>query len=108
MDRFANDIVPTKTKRDVGDSTAYFRVWQIGFDPTRGVDVVDCVVVMLLHAGGNSEDIGVEDDVFRWKADIFRQDSVRAFANARLILKGGGLALLVERHHNHGCAVLQD
>jgi hypothetical protein len=34
---------------------------------TCGVDVVQRVIVMPLHACGNGEEIGIEDDVFREK-----------------------------------------
>jgi hypothetical protein len=36
---------------------------QVLADPARRVDEVDCVVVVLLDARRDSEDVGVEDDV---------------------------------------------
>ncbi len=78
---------------------------QVGFDPARGVDEVVRVVVVLLHAGGDGEDVGVEDDVLGRKADLVDKDAVGALADADLVFVGGGLALLVEGHHDDGGAV---
>jgi hypothetical protein len=41
---------------------------QVLLDPARGLDEVDRVVVVLLDAGGDGEDVGVEDDVLGGKA----------------------------------------
>ncbi len=97
MHRLANVVVAAKTERNVGDPAAHFRVRQVGLDPARGVDVVDRVVVVLLHAGGNGEDIGIEDDVFRRKADFVDQNSVGALADADLVFVTRGLALVRRR-----------
>ncbi len=80
---------------------------KIGFDPTRGVDKVDGIVVVLLHAGGHGEDVGIEDDVFRRKADLVNEDSISPFADANLLFVGRGLTLFVEGHHDHRRAILE-
>src|SRR6266496_5116256 len=85
MNRFANDVIATKTERDVGDATAHFRERQVGLDPTSRVYIVDLVVVVLFHAGGNGEDVGIEDNVFRWKPDLIDQNAVGALADADLV-----------------------
>ena len=103
----ADFVVAAKAERDVGDAAADLGVRQVGLDPARGVDEVDGVVVVLLHAGGDGEDVGVEDDVFGREADLVDEDAVGALADADLVFVGGGLALLVEGHHDHGRAVLQ-
>ena len=41
---------------------------QAGANPARGFDEGEAVAVVLLHAGGNGEDIRVEDDVLRREA----------------------------------------
>jgi hypothetical protein len=78
---------------------------QVGLDPARGLDEVDRVVVVLLDAGGDGEDVGVEDDVLGREADLVDQDAVGARADLDLALVGVGLALLVEGHHHGGGAV---
>src|ERR1041385_4186086 len=108
MNRFANNVVAAKTERDVGDSAAYFRKRQISFDPTGGIDVVNRVVVVLLHAGGNREDIGIEDDVFRRKSDFIYQGSVSPFADADLVFISRGLTLFVKCHYNDCRTIFQN
>ena len=107
MHRFADLIVAAEAERDVRDATAYLRVRQVRFDPARRVDEVDRVVVVLLHAGGDGEDVGVEDDVLARKADLVDENPVSALADANLVFVGRSLALFVEGHHHRRRAVLQ-
>ncbi len=104
----ADLVVAAEAEGDVGDAAADLGVGQVGFDPAGGVDEVDGVVVVLLHAGGDGEDVGVEDDVFGREADLVDEDAVGALADADLLVVGGGLALLVEGHDDDGGAVLED
>jgi hypothetical protein len=50
-------------------------IWHAGsaLDLARRLDEVDAVVVMLLDAGRDREDVGIEDDVFGRKADAGEQ-----------------------------------
>ncbi len=105
---FANFIVSPEAERDIRHTAAYFGMRQVLLDPARGVDEVNRVVVVLLHAGGDSEDIGIENDVFRRKPDLVNQYSVGALADADLVLVSRGLALFVEGHHYHGRAIFQN
>ena len=61
---------------------------------------------MLLQAGGDREDVRVEDDVLGRKAGLLRQQVVGAPADLDAPLERVGLALLVEGHHHHRRAVL--
>ena len=106
--RLAHLVVAAEAERDVRDAAADLRVRQVGLDPARGVDEVDRVVVVLLHAGGDGEDVRIEDDVLGREADLVDEDAVGALADADLVLVGRGLALLVEGHHHHRRAVLED
>ena len=106
--RLADLVVAAEAERDVRDAAADLRVREIRLDPARGVDEVDRVVVVLLHAGGDGEDVRIEDDVFGREADLVDEDAVGALADADLVLVGRGLALLVERHHDDRGAVLED
>ena len=63
---------------------------------------------MLLHAGGNGEDIGIEDNVFWRKSDFINQHSVSAFTNADLVFVSCSLALFVEGHHDGGGTIFQN
>ena len=50
-------------------------------DHPRRLDEVDRVVVVLLDAGGDGEDVRIEDDVFRRKADLFGEKQIRPLAD---------------------------
>ena len=100
-------LLPRKLKEILETPPRDLGVGQVLLDPARGVDEVDRVVVVLLHAGGDGEDVGVEDDVFGREADLVDEDAVGALADADLVFVGGGLALLVEGHHDRGSAVFE-
>ena len=70
MHGLAYTIVAAEGERQVGNATRDMHAGQVLADPARCLDEVDAVIVVLLHAGGDGEDIGIEDDVFRRKADL--------------------------------------
>ena len=74
-------------------------------DLPRRLDEGDAVVVVLLDAGGDGEDVGIEDDVLGREAGLFGQQLVGAGADRDLALQRVGLALLVEGHDDDGGAV---
>ena len=63
---------------------------------------------MLLDAGGDREDVRIEDDVFGRESRLPREQGVRALADRDLALDGVGLALFVEGHDDHRRAVAHD
>ena len=107
MNCLTDYIVPSKTERHIGNASAHLGMRQVGLDPTRGVDVVHCIVVVLFHPGGNGEDVRIEDNVFGWETDLVNKHPISAFADADLLLVGRGLALLVEGHHHYSGSILQ-
>src|ERR1019366_2547736 len=94
----SNLVVASKTERDIRDAATDLGMRQIGLDPSRGVDEVNRVVVVLLHAGGNREDVRVEDDVFGLKTDLVDEYVVSALADSDLVLVRCRLAPFVESH----------
>ena len=74
----------------------------------RRLDEIDGVIVVLLDAGGDSEDIRVEDDVLGRKVDARRENVISALADFELAVVGVGLAFFVEGHHHHGGAIAAD
>ena len=78
---------------------------RFGADAPRRLDEGDAVAVVLLDAGRDREDVGVEDDVLGRKAGLLGQQLVGARADRDLALERVGLALLVERHHDHRRAI---
>ena len=66
-------------------------------DLAGGLDEVDAVIVVLLDAGGDGEDVGVENDVLGREAGLLGQQLVGAGADFDLARLGVGLALLRRR-----------
>ena len=63
---------------------------------------------MLFDAGGNGEDVRIENDVVGIESDLVDKDAISAFADADLFLVGCGLAVFIEGHHHHCRAVTHD
>ena len=101
-------LVAAEGKRQVGHAArARARSGIFCLDLPRRLDEGDAVAVVLLDARRHREDVGIEDDVLRRKADLLGQQLVGPLADGDLALDGVGLALLVEGHHHHGGAVAQ-
>jgi hypothetical protein len=104
VDRLAHRVVAAEAERDVGDAAGNVRVRQVLLDPARRFDEIDGVVVVFRNAGGDGEDVRVEDDVFGRETDAGEQ-IVGLAADFGLAREGVGLALLVEGHDDHRGAV---
>lgn len=70
---------------------------QFAFDVFAGADKVLRIVVVLFNAGGDREDVRVEDDIFWREANLFGEDFVRPTANLDFPCAGIGLSLFVKR-----------
>ena len=64
-------------------------------------DEVDREVGVLLDARRDRQDVGVEDDVGRVKANLVDQQPIGPVADLNLALDRLRLSLFVERHHDH-------
>ena len=106
--RFADGVVAAEGKRDVCDAAADAGAREVRLDPARGLDEVDRVVVVLLEAGGDGEDVRIENDVLRRESRLVRSRFVGAGANFDAALRVVGLAFFVERHDDGGGAVAAD
>ena len=102
VDGLAHRVVATEAERHVGHAARHFRTRQVLLDPAGRVDEIDRVIVVLFNAGGNGEDIRVENDVFGREIHRIDQQPVGPFANLDLAFVGIGLAFFVKRHH-HRC-----
>ena len=71
-------------------------------DPARRLEEGERVAVVLFDTRRDREDVRVEDDVLGGEADLLREDPVRAGGDRELPFHGRRLAVLVERHHDHG------
>ena len=63
---------------------------------------------MLFDAGGNREDVRIENDVLRRKSHFIDKHAIGAFADLDFALEAVGLSLFVEGHDNRGCTVGAD
>ena len=56
---------------------------------------------MFLHPGGESENVGIENDISRLKPNFIHQNSISPLTNAHLVFEGGGLTIFIKGHdHN--------
>ena len=101
----AHRLVAAEGEGEVADAARDLDVGAALLDLARRLDEVDAVVVVLLDAGGDGEDVGIEDDVLGREPDLVHQDVVGLGADLDLALLGVGLALLVERHDHDGGTV---
>ena len=81
--RLAHRVVAAERERDVRHAARSLRVRQVALDPRDRLDVVAPVVVVLLDAGRDREDVRVEDDVLGREADLLREDAVAALGRSR-------------------------
>src|SRR5215212_2101539 len=98
-------VVAPERERDVRDAARGPGVGEGRGDLTHSLDKVNAVVVVLLDAGGDGEDVGVEDDVLGRETDLLCEDAVGAFAYVDLPLLRVGLASFVEGHYDHRSTV---
>src|SRR5262249_50405383 len=77
-------------------------------DLPHRLEELDGVIGVLLHAGADGQDVGIENDVLGREADLFCQQLEDPLANSDLTLGIDGLALLVKGHHNDGGPVATD
>ncbi len=106
--RLAHGLVAAEGKRQVRDAARDVDERHPLLDAPRRLDIGEPVAAMLLDAGRDREDVGVEDDVLGRKADLFGQELVSALADCDLAIGRVGLALLVEGHDHDRGAVAQN
>ncbi len=76
VDRLAHRLVAAEAEAHVADAARHLGAGQVLLDPACGLDEVDRVVRMLLDAGGDREDVRIEDDVLGRKADLVDEDAI--------------------------------
>ena len=99
-------LVAAERERHVRQPARRPRIGQVLLDQPHALEELDGVVVVLLDPRRHREDVGIEDDVFRRKADAGQQ-VVGALRDLELALRRIRLPLLVERHHHDGRAIAQ-
>ncbi|OAV65023.1 hypothetical protein Barb4_03645 [Bacteroidales bacterium Barb4] len=61
--RLAQIVVAAKRKGEVAHAAAHFGSGKVVLYPFRGTDKLQTIAVMFLYAGGNSQHIGVENNI---------------------------------------------
>ncbi len=108
IDRFADGIVASKTKADIGHATGNFCSRANLFDLFGGFEKVDRVVVVFAHPRRDGQDVRIEDNVFGRETDFADQQIVSAFADSDFVIRFNGLSLFIKRHHHGGGSVTPD
>ena len=101
MHRLAHGVVAAERERDVGEPARDEGPRQPLLDAPGRLDEVGGVGAVLLDAGRDREDVGVEDDVLGRQARLADEQPVGAFAHRDAPFEGVRLPLLVERHDHH-------
>ena len=103
VDGLPDRVVAPERERDVGHAAADEHARQLRLDAPGRLDVRDGVAVVLLDAGADGEDVGVEDDVLGVEARLLREQPMDPVGDGHPLLDRLGLALLVEGHdHDRG------
>ena len=105
--RFAHRLVAAERERQVRHTAGDVDVGQFVGDLLGGFEEVEAVAVVLFDAGGDREDVGVDDDVLGREPDLVDQQVVRPAGDVDLALDGVGLADFVEGHHDDRRAVVE-
>ena len=108
MHGLAHALVAAESEGEIGDAAGDMDVRQLFLDAPRRVDESAGIIAVLLDAGGDGEDVGIEDDVLGREAHRPGEEVIGALADLEFPLSGLGLALLVEGHDHHGSAVAAD
>ena len=108
MHGLADDVVAPKRERQVGNATRNVAAGQGRLDGAGRLNEVQGVLVMLLDARRDGQDVRVEDDVFGREADFFGEYLVGACADRDLALGRVRLPLLIKSHDDGGRTVAAD
>ena len=100
MHRFAHDIVAPEGKRYVAHAAACARAGTTLFHLPHSLYEVHRILIMLLHASGDGEDVEVKNDVFRWEIQLLGEQPISTLGNGHLVINSCRLALFIKSHHN--------
>jgi len=95
VDGFAHGRIATEREADIADTTRDVAMRQGLLDDAGRFDEVQRVAIVLVDAGGNRKDVGVENDVFGREVESLAQQAIGARADRNLALAGVCLASLM-------------
>ena len=105
VNRLARWVVTPEAKRYVRNTARNFGVRQVLANPSRRFNKINRVVVVLLDTRCNSENIGIENNIFWWVAHLINQYPVSSRTNFSFALKGIGLAFFIKGHDDNSSAI---
>src|SRR5262249_11759708 len=105
VDRLAYHLVAAERERDVADTTRCLATRKQLLETANGLDELDGVVGVFLHAGADREDVHIENNVLGRETDLLGEQVMDSLTNSDLVIGGDGLALLVEGH-DHDCGTI--
>jgi len=103
--RLPDRVIATERKRQVAHSAAHPCKREVSLNILSGFYVINSVVIVLLDACGDSQNIRIDEDILRRKTGFLRQQTVRSVSHLPASLECGSLSLLIEEHHHCGSAV---
>ena len=106
MHRLAHGVVSPKRKGNVAYTAAHSDAGKILLNPAGRLDEIDRVITMFFQTGRNGQNVRIKDDVVSREICAASQEFVSARTNVDLTLKCIGLAALIKRHYDDGCAIL--
>ena len=108
MHGLADEFHAAEGKGNVAHSAADSASWTLLFDAAGGLDEGHSVSVVLLDSGGDSQDVGIEDDVVGIEADAIHQQFEAADANLHFAFHVSRLAFVVKGHDHYSSAKAAD
>ena len=101
-------IIAAEGKRKITHPAADLSERQIFFYPPRGFNIIDTIIVVLLHSRRYCENIGIKNNVLRWEADFFGKNVISTLANLDFSFKSIGLAFFIKRHNNDRSTIFEN
>ena len=92
MHRLPYDVIAPEGEGDIAYSAAGTGAGAALLELPHGLDEIHGIAVVRADAGGDGEDVGVEDDVSGLHSHLFGQQPVGALANIDPVFKAGRLA----------------
>ena len=107
MHGLAHRLIAAERERNIRDTARHMRTRQLIANALCRLDEINGIIIMLFNAGGDGENIRIENNIFRRKTDLLGQNLVRALANLKFAFCRIGLPVFVKCHDNHRRAIAQ-
>src|SRR5207245_143945 len=106
--RLAYDFVATESKGYIADAAGCFGFGKQFLQLSDGLDELNGIIVVLLDAGADRENVHVENDVLGSEADLLGEQSIGTPADIHFALSRDRLAFFIKGHDDAGSAIALD